>query len=379
MGNRLKNILILILCLLFVPWYKVISHRNKRSQIKKILIAQRAKLGDMVCTTPMFRAVKMQYPDAKLTVIGNKTNKELLVGNTDIDNYIVHNKDQSFFSFVKEINKSNFDYACSTSPDFRMLATFFLAKIPLIVFPMVRNGFSPMETLPYKILRPFVTLKDHAIGSYAPREYLKLLEPINVFSSDTTKHLALSHQSIINIDELFLRHDLKNNDLLVGMSVSSGNTIKNWQIKKFVEVIKYLIYKKSAKVIIVGGDNDAPRSSSVKNLLPKDCKIIDTTGRLSVEDLKVLISRLKLFIAVDTGPIYIAEALNVPTIDIVGPMDENEQPPRGKMNINIIPPGRTAPVLHIMNARIYNSTEAIKQLSSITSKMVIEAVNKLLV
>lgn len=335
-------------------------------------------MGDMVCTTPMFRAAKGQYPDAKITVIGNKINKELLVGNTDVENYIVYNKDKSFFSFVKEINKLNFDYACSTSPDFHMLATFFLAKIPLIVFPRVRNGFSPMETLPYRILRPFVILKDHTMGSYAPREYLKLLEPINIFSSDTTKHLALSHQSIINIDKLFLSHNFKEDDLLVGISVSSGNTIKNWQIEKFVEVIKYLIYKKSVKVIIIGGDNDIPRSSSVKNLLPKDCKIIDTTGQLSIEDLKVLISRLRLFIAVDTGPIYIAEALNVPTIDIVGPMDENEQPPRGKMNISIIPPGRTAPVLHIMNARVYNSTEAIEQLSSITSKMVIEAVNKLL-
>ena len=34
-----------------------------------------------------------------------------------------------------------------------------------------------------------------------------------------------------------------------------------------------------------------------------------------------------LFISVDTGPIYIAEAFNVPTVDIVGPVDENVQPP----------------------------------------------------
>ena len=43
----------------------------------------------MVYTTPMFRAVKEKYPKAKVLVIGNRVNKEILGGNTDVDGYLV--------------------------------------------------------------------------------------------------------------------------------------------------------------------------------------------------------------------------------------------------------------------------------------------------
>ncbi len=75
------------------------------------------------------------------------------------------------------------------------------------------------------------------------------------------------------------------------------------------------------------------------------------------------------FISVDTGPIYIAEAFGIPTIDIVGPMDENEQPPRGPMHRIV----RTdaAPVIHIMNSRVYDAAKARKAIEDITVDMVV--------
>ena len=64
--------------------------------------------------------------------------------------------------------------------------------------------------------------------------------------------------------------------------------------------------------------------------LNPETQFVNTDGLFSLDELKALIQRLSLFISVDTGPIYIAEAFDVPTIDIIGPMDENEQPPRGE-------------------------------------------------
>jgi len=46
-----------------------------------------------------------------------------------------------------------------------------------------------METKSYKILRKLVLSRSHRIGSYAGREYLKLLEPIDIFTEDTKKYL----------------------------------------------------------------------------------------------------------------------------------------------------------------------------------------------
>ena len=97
---------------------------------------------------------------------------------------------------------------------------------------------------------------------------------------------------------------------------------------------------------------------------------IDSTGKLDIDTLKAVISKLNMFISVDTGPIYIAEAFNIPTIDITGPIDEREQPPRGEFHRNVIPPDRKKPELFVLNARSYNREEVLRQIESITPALV---------
>ena len=79
----------------------------------------------------------------------------------------------------------------------------------------------------------------------------------------------------------------------------------------------------------------------------------------------------------DTGPIYIAEAYGAPTIDIVGPMDDNEQPPRGEKNKIVKLEERKQPAIHIMNSSDYDYKEARRQIDGITVDMVIEKLEEL--
>ena len=102
--------------------------------------------------------------------------------------------------------------------------------------------------------------------------------------------------------------------------------------------------------------------------------IIDASEKFSIDELKALIAQAGLFISVDTGPLYIAEAFGVPTVDIVGPMDEREQPPIGEHHKVVVPP-RTAAAIHIMNARVYDEQEARRQIEAISVEMVCEAVD----
>jgi len=41
------------------------------SSIRKILIIRLDRIGDMVMTTPIFRALKEKWPDAQITVLTN--------------------------------------------------------------------------------------------------------------------------------------------------------------------------------------------------------------------------------------------------------------------------------------------------------------------
>ncbi len=51
----------------------------------KLLIIRRDNIGDLVCTTPLLRALRAQLPAARIVVLATRYNAAVLAGNPDID------------------------------------------------------------------------------------------------------------------------------------------------------------------------------------------------------------------------------------------------------------------------------------------------------
>ena len=370
---KLKHFGILLVCFL----YFLIRGKadKKKNNLSKFLVVQFASLGDMVCTTQVFRAIKNKYPQSNVVVVGNYVNKELLANNKDVNEYIVYQN--NFWHMVRKLRSGEIDFACVTSPNFMGLATLYLSGIPLIVAPQIVNGTSPYQTKAYKLLLSLVKAKNHNMKSYAPREYLKLLEPVDIISNDTTKHLGFSDEAKRNIEMFFETNAFNSGDLIVGISPSSGNKIKNWPADRFAKVAEYLFDKHGAKVVITGSNNDKVEVDKLIDFLTNKNRVINALGVFSQDELKAFISKIDLFVSVDTGPIYIAEAFNVATIDIVGPVDEHVQPPIGQLH-KVVKADRKNAEIYIMNSRVYDKKEALRQVNDITVDMVIKECDELL-
>ena len=343
---------------------------------KKIAIMQTAKLGDMVCTTPMFRAVKEKYPEVKVFAIGNEINREILEHNPDVDGYLVYKN--NFWELLKNIKKEKIDFACDTNPSFLGLATLYLAGVPLIASPVIKNGFSPVETRLYKMLRKFVVAVSHHMGNYAPGEYLRLLEPVGIFSDNTKKYLYFTKQADEAIKKFFISNEIDiSKDFVVGISPSVGNKIRKWGGKNFAEVADYIYNKYKVKIIIIGAKSDKDEVEEMVNNIDKNTKIINTYNLFCVDELKAVISKLNLFISVESGPVFIAEVFNVPIVNLVGPVDDNNQSPKGKKFL-IVKINRSAPAIHVMNAIVYDYKEARRQIEEITVEMVVEKIDEIM-
>lgn len=342
---------------------------------RAVLIVQLAFLGDMVCTTPLFRAVKKKYPNCRVIVLGARVEKTLLVGHPDVDRYIVW--EENFKKLREQLEQERIDFACITTPNLLALAYLYLSGIPAIAVPEIKNGFSPYETKSFRLLCLLSIRIPHRMGSYAPREYLRLLEPIGIFSEDTTKVLSFSAGARDAVDAFLVKVGDKESVMRVVISPSAGNKIKNWPSNRFSAVADFLIEKYNAKVFVIGAESDRKEVEEMVSASRYKNKIINTLNVFSLDELKVLISRMDLFISVDTGPLYIAEAFNVPTIDIIGPIDENEQPPRGELHRWIVSPSRAKPLLHVMNARVYDTALAKQAVDEITPDMVFGAIEDL--
>jgi ADP-heptose:LPS heptosyltransferase len=374
MLRKLNGFLILLVCFAYSLFR---GRANKKlNEPKRFLVVQTAKLGDMVCTTPTFRAIKNKFPESFLCVAGSKTYATLLENNGDVDLYLT--TDQGLLSSLKVLRKYKFDFACLLNLNFRILATLYLSGIRLITAHKIENGYSPQETRFFRMLRKLVVSKPHKMENYAPREYLNLLEPLGIDTNDTRKHLAYSKQAREKAEQIFRDNNIDSDvDLVVGISPSSGNKIKNWDSKKFAKLADYIYEKHGAKILVIGTDVDELEVDGMIDNINSRTKVINTKSLLNIEELKATISKMNIFISVDSGPIYIAEAFGVPTIDIVGPVHEKEQPPRGRLNKIVKAEGRV-PAVHIMNARMYDESETRRQIDEISVDQVIEKYEELL-
>jgi ADP-heptose:LPS heptosyltransferase len=332
-----------------------------------------AKMGDMVCTTPVFRAMKNKYPNARVIVMGNAVNKELLAGNPDVSEYIVYDKN-NFWRILRQIRNLRLDVGILTGPSPEFLAMLYLSGAPLVIAPFIEGGFCPHETRVYKILRRLVETRPHRMENYAPREYLRLLEPLGVFAEDTKKHLNFSLAAAERARAFMQENDLEGG-LVVGIFPGTSHKIKLWPSERFARLADEIHKKYGARIVIIGGPDDRKEVEAMKAAMSK-APFVDANG-MSIDELKALISKLNLFVSVDTGPIYIAEAFGVPTVCVVGPMDEREQPPRGPKH-KIAVAERQKPELYIMNNAVFNYKEARRQAEDITVEMVMEKIVELL-
>lgn len=365
---KIRNIFIIALCLLYAP-FRGRAHACKEPP-RKVLVFASGKLGDIVCTTPVFIALKNSGAEV-FAAANSPVTRPLLSDTVFVDGFV---DTESFLKGMLLIRRQKFNACVITGTTFRSVALAFLSGIPCIAAPRVEGGHCPQyETKAYQIIKRFVIATPYMMGVYAPRERLNILLPLGVKAQDTTKRLGFSNPAKEKIDT-FLKNQ-NANGLLLGIVPSAGNKIKEWPVERFAEVANSLGEKYNATILIVGGKGDKKLAEEMKQGIKEGIRVRDTTELFNIDELKAFISRLNMLIAVDTGPIYIAEAFNVPTVDIVGPIDEHEQPPIGERHKVVVPPRRLKPELYVLNARVYNKEEARRQAESISAIQVIEAAN----
>ncbi|MFA5405143.1 MAG: hypothetical protein WC358_09430, partial [Ignavibacteria bacterium] len=86
----------------------------ERINVKNILVVrQHNQVGDMLCSLPLFAALKKKYPKAKITLVASMTNYNIVFGDVNpfINEVLVFNKSTllHIFNFFKKLRKTSFD------------------------------------------------------------------------------------------------------------------------------------------------------------------------------------------------------------------------------------------------------------------------------
>jgi heptosyltransferase I len=118
---------------------------------------------------------------------------------------------------------------------------------------------------------------------------------------------------------------------LVGIHVSGGRAIKQWEPDRFAALASRLIRARGAGVVLTGSAADRALVNEVAGGLDRTA-VIDLAGELDLPMLAAVLERLDVFVTGDTGPMHVAAAVGVPVVAIFGPSDPARYAPRDPMH-----------------------------------------------
>lgn len=325
------------------------------SGFPKILVIRRDNIGDLVCTTPIFRALRERYPEACIAALVNSYTWPVLENNPDIDRVFAYTKAKhrahgiSIFriywerlQLILHLRRMRFDYVILAAPGFlpRVL------RLARLIRPQHIIGFtSPAKSSAQHI--------DMSVGRrlsppvHEIEDIFQLLGPLGIYGHPPSARVIARREEIAVISGMVRDRGLSSSALLVAVHISARKPSQRWPAQHFVDILSRLHKKNNACFILLWSPGDE------KNPLhpgddAKAKEIIDALEGAPVlarptHQLAQLIAALSLCDSVvcsDGGAMHLAAALDKKILCFFGDSDAVRWRPWGVPHVLLQPSTR---------------------------------------
>ena len=294
-----------------------------RDNFKRILIARTDRIGDVLLSTPVIKAMRDSYPDAYIAMMVSPYARDIVDGNPYLDEVIIYDKDGKHKSwmrsvkFARNLKKKRFDLSLILHPTNRVHLISFFAGIPR------RIGYD------YKLGVLLTDRIKHTkqLGEKHELEYnLDLVRYLGIEPKDKSLFMPIKPEAEKWAEELFRQEGIKNHDKLLAIHPAASCPSKIWPNERFAEVADRLVAKYGFKVLVVAGPRDIAIAQNVIKQMHNPT--INLAGKVSVSQLASVLKRCQLFISNDSGPVHIASSVGTPVISIFGRSQKGLSPKR---------------------------------------------------
>lgn len=321
---------ILLTWLLAPLWWPIAAFRRLLcASPERILVAEIAGIGDVVCSTAVFKAVRTRYLQAHIALMVDTAVKDLAAQDANLDEIIpfAYPAQRGFKGRIRLMQVMfGFDTVVCLVPSAAQLSAMCWAAVP--------NRYCVLPDVPtrtYQLLAPLMTRAiAHTSDTPFVGTQLRLLEPIGVQQNDLTRYITVQESSRVHVRSYLNRPATR----WIGLAVGSGQGIKAIQPNVLESLIHQLLQTDGLGVVLIGGGKEATLAAKLAKSINSD-RVVNTAGQISLGDLPALIERLNVFVGVDSGVTYIADALGIPLVYLPGPANPKDQGPMRATKITI--------------------------------------------
>ena len=281
----------------------------------KIAIVRLSALGDIIQSMIVLQFIKKKFPNSSIDWIVDSQFASILTDCNDIDNIIELNIKQiksqkSFPLFYDVLRKLRRLEKYDKVFDFQGLIK--SAIVTRLIPAKERIGFDK-NSIREKLASSFYSQRFSI--PYEENVIMRYTGMVNKFLKTN-----ITKKDIDNKKSFFknTKHRNSSSSTSIVLVLGASFPSKIYPVEKYVEIANSM----NARFIAIWG-SDKERKMALK--LVSISKNVTIAKKLSLNELKELISTADLVIGSDTGPTHLSWALNVPSITIFGstPMERN--------------------------------------------------------
>ncbi len=310
--------------------------RLNSGEIKRILIRSTNWVGDAVLTTPAVRAVRKNFPDARLSLLAKPWVAPVFYNNPYVDQIIPYDLAGRHAGWlgkarlIKELRRTKFDLVVLFQNAFEAALLAYLAGVPK------RLGYDTDGRR--LLLTHSIRLEPGRKLGHQIDYYLGILEGASLKLTGRGLTLMVTDQERSRAEDILMRHHVTGQGRLIGINPGATyGSAKRWAPERYAALCDKIQDSWSAHIIIFGGPAEKAIGRRISELMKNDC--INLCGKTNLREAVALIERCRLFVTNDSGLMHVVAALDIPLVAIFGSTDP-------------VATGPTSPRSHIVRVRV---------------------------
>ncbi len=288
------------------------------------------RMGNLLLATPVFRAARRTWPEARIHVVCGDRFAGLLDGNPDIDRvWPVPRTHAVFFwryrALLERLRGERFTLAvdCGGGGSFLGAATVGLARAGATV------SYDGQRYSGYFDVR----LPPPAPGTHVIDAQLGLITPFGADAEPPGMVLALDEQERAFATARWAEYRI-GGEQVIGVNIGARGD-KKWPPERFVAAMRDLA-RPGRRIVVFAGPEDRAQLEALGGALPEGA-VVDQT--FAPRRFAALIERCDVFLTADTGPMHLAAAVGTPIVALFHRENVTIYRPRGPRDRVLTAPG----------------------------------------
>ncbi|MCX7166049.1 MAG: glycosyltransferase family 9 protein [Rhodocyclales bacterium] len=276
---------------------------------KSILVINVSRIGDTLLATPAIRALAAAWPEAAIDVLAHPGRMEVLQHLPFIRHVAAISKKSAPFRGWGGLLARPYDLAVVYGYDEALVAYALRVAKRVAAF---RQSSARINSRLAVMVEPPPFQSDHSV-----RLALALPAALGVKPAGLRLSYAVTAAERTWAAATLARDLPLGAAPVVGLQVASFPTkaYRDWPIESFMELCERIRRDwPRAHFLIFGGSEEQPRTEALKARLGPAATLY--AGRLSLRQTGALMSRLDIFIGVDTGPTHLMSAFDIPLVGL---------------------------------------------------------------